>query len=274
MLCDYHVHSSYSDDSRCPMEEDILAAADRGLEEIALTDHVDYGVKLDWGEEPSGGIVNRNVNYPLWNRELESLRKKYQGRIRVKKGMEFGIQRHTVKDFAKLFGRYDFDFILLSVHQIDDQEFWTQDYQRGKTQREVYRGYYMEILQVMDLYHDYSSLAHLDLLNRYERGSLPPFEMTEDLVREILKKAVREGKALEFNTAYRRYHLADIEPSARVWKIYKELGGRLITIGSDSHQKETVGEGVREAHRQLRELGFAEFCTYDHMVPFLHPLEE
>ena len=119
----------------------------------------------------------------------------------VSLGLEFGVQTHTIPQYEALFRRYPFDFIILSIHQVEDKEFWTQDFQQGRTQREYNERYYEEML-----------------------------------------------------------------------RLYKDLGGSIITIGSDSHAPEHLGTYIEEAKAQLREIGFHSFCTYDKMRPVFHPL--
>ena len=72
--------------------------------------------------------------------------------------------------------RYPFDFIILSIHQVNDQEFWTQDFQRGKTQKEYNEKYYEEILSVIQKHKNYSVLGHLDLIARYDKNGIYPFQ--------------------------------------------------------------------------------------------------
>lgn len=64
------------------------------------------------------------------------MKQKYGGQITLKIGLEFGVQVHTIGQFEALFKRYSWDFILLSIHQVENQELWTQDFQRGKSQQE------------------------------------------------------------------------------------------------------------------------------------------
>lgn len=146
VYADYHVHSDYSDDSWYLMEEIVKDAIQLGLEEICFTDHVDYGVKPDWRpeEEFQAGKNKevKNVHYKLYFSELEKLSEKYEKNITIKKGLEFGMQVHTIPQFEKLYQSYDFDFILLSVHQIENKEFWTGEFQKGHTHQESYDEYY------------------------------------------------------------------------------------------------------------------------------------
>ncbi len=162
MFADYHVHTYYSDDSSYPMEEVIKDAIKMGMEEICFTDHVDYGVKIDWdwGQEIQyrNGEPLANVDYPQYMAEIAKMKERYGDKITIKTGMEFGMQMHTIPLYEKLFARYSFDFIILSVHQVEDKEFWTQDFQRGRSQQEYNERYYQELLDLVKNYKDYSVL--------------------------------------------------------------------------------------------------------------------
>lgn len=276
MLADYHVHTEFSDDSTYPMEQVVKDAIALGLDEICVTDHVDYGVKLDWD---SGGDIHyrngeplANVDYPRYMKEIERVRRLYGDQITVKAGLEFGVQTHTIPRFETLFRRYSFDFIILSIHQVEDKEFWTQDFQRGRSQREYNERYYEEMLHVVRAYKDYSVLGHMDLIKRYDEAGICPFERVKPMIAEILKTVISDGKGIEVNTSSRRYGLPDSMPSARLLRLYRDLGGEIVTIGSDSHRPEHLGAGLQEAKDQLRALGFQKFCTFQTMRPIFHKI--
>lgn len=276
MLADYHVHTHFSDDSVYPMEQVARDAIDRGLGELCFTDHVDYGVKVDW--DSGAEILYRhgeplaNVDYPRYVEEIRRLRGLYGDRITLKMGLEFGVQTHTIPQFEALFARYPFDFILLSIHQVEDKEFWTQDFQRGRTQREYNERYYEELLEVVRAYKNYSVLGHMDLIKHYDEAGIYPFEKTKDLAAEILKVVIADGKGIEGNTSSHRYGLDDSMPSVRLLELYRDLGGTIVTIGSDSHAPEHLGAYIQEAKDQLKALGFRSFCTYEKMEPVFHDL--
>ncbi len=283
MLADYHIHTIYSDDSEYPMEQMVRDAISLGLEEICVTDHVDYGVKRDW-DDPRGMLYRHgdvgepdflpahNVDYPRYVEEVAALGKTYGDRIAIKLGMEFGAQQGTLPEYQALFDRYPFDFIILSVHQVDDQTFWDQGYQRGKTQAAYNLGYYEEILALVEQFSDYSVLGHLDMITRYDRAGIYPFEQVKPVVTEILKRVIRDGKGIELNTSCHRYGLPDLTPSREILTLYRELGGRILTIGSDTHKPAHLGAHILETQRELGKLGFREICTYDRMEPVFHPL--
>lgn len=277
MLADYHMHTNYSDDSQFEMEKAVKKAIEIGLDEICFTDHVDYGIKLEHDdymrltkEERKDRVAN--VDYKNYFEEIHFLQEKYQDQIVIKQGMEFGIQTHTISDFQKLFDQYNFDFIILSCHQVEDQEFWTQDFQKGKTQQTYNERYYQEILNVIKNYKNYSVLGHLDLLKRYDLAGEYPFEKTKGLVTEILKIVIQDGKGIEVNTSSFQYGLKDLMPSREILKLYYDLGGTIITIGSDSHKEEYVGAYIQTIQNELKEIGFKQICTFDKMNPIFHDL--
>ena len=278
MFADYHVHTEFSDDSVYPMEDVVKDAIKMGLEEICVTDHVDYGIKIDWdcGKEIRyrNGEPYANVDYPRYMEEIKRMNQLYGDRILVKPGLEFGVQRHTISQYEVLFQRYPFDFIILSVDEVDDQELWTQDFQRGKTQQEYNERYYEEMLEVVKHFKNYSVLGHMDLITRYDEAGIYPFERVRPIVEEILKTVIADGKGIEVNTSSHRYGLADTTPSVEILKLYRELGGRVITIGSDSHKAAHLGAYIGETMKLLRELGFRQYCTFEKMKPIFHDLQE
>ena len=287
MYADYHLHCEYSDDSNEPMENQIQEAITLGLDEMCFTDHVDYGIKRDW-DDPEGIIIRHaiehgkevdlvlaNVNYPKYFEALNMYQKKYASSISIKKGLEFGIQSITVDAYEKLYASYqdDLDFILFSMHQVNNLEFWTQDFQKGKTQKEYNDEYYKEIYQTMQMFHHYSCLAHLDLLARYDENGIYPFENEKDIIAEILKYVIRDGKGIEINTSSWKYGLKDTQPSRAILKLYKDLGGKIITVGSDAHETKYLASHIKDAYAILKnEIGINEICTFDHMQPIFHKI--
>ena len=289
---DYHVHTHFSDDSSYQMEQVVKDAIQMNMDELCFTDHVDYGIKQD-PETASEEFLAKasetiddddwhpgmerfvlNVHYPSYMSQIEQMKKKYGGRIELKTGLEFGIQSHTIPDFQKLYHRFEdqWDFILLSIHQVDDKEFWTQEFQEGKSQLEYNRAYYEELLKVVREYKDYSVLAHMDLIIRYDKAGRIDFDQVCDLIEKILKTIIADGKGLEVNTSSIRYEMNSLHPSAEILKLYKNLGGTILTFGSDSHKPEHLGAGIQEQKEMVKALGFDQYCTFEKMKPIWHSL--
>ncbi|MGX6978377.1 histidinol-phosphatase HisJ family protein [Vagococcus elongatus] len=276
VYADYHVHSDYSDDSWYLMEDVVRDALEMGLEELCFTDHVDYGVKPDWKPEDVFLVGKnqevKNVHYERYFSELRALTQKYSNQISIKTGLEFGMQIHTIPQFEKLYESYVFDFILLSVHQIDDKEFWTGEFQQGHSHQESCDRYYDEMYQLVTTYKDYSVLAHMDLVRRYLDKEVDTVNYSREKIEEILKIVIQDNKGIELNTSSFRYGIPGLTPSLEILKLYRELGGTILTIGSDSHEPEHLGYHIKEARKMLKDIGYTYFCTYDLMEPNFYKL--
>ena len=127
MYADYHLHSEFSDDSKELMERQVEKAIKLGLDEMCFTDHVDYGIKRDWddprgiewrqGDGISSGDAAReplaNVDYPRYFAKIACIRAAYGDAIKIRSGLEFGIQSITVDDYERLFAKYqdELDFV-------------------------------------------------------------------------------------------------------------------------------------------------------------------
>ncbi len=261
MFADYHVHSHFSEDTDFPMELEIQKAIKLGMDELCFTEHSDYDVPT---------VVN--CDYDAYFEEMEKMKDKYKGQITLKTGIEFGIQTHTTKAYEETFRQYPFDFVIFSCHQVENKEYWRQEPQKGKTQLEYNRRYYQEILDVVKAYKDYSILGHLDVIKRYDLNGEIELEKIKDLIEQIFEVVIADGKGIEVNTSNHRYGLSDMTPSRDILKLYKELGGTIITIGSDSHKKEHLGAYIDWAKEELRKLGYTQFCTFEKMQPIFHEL--
>lgn len=290
MFADYHIHTYHSDDSTYPMEQVVKDAISKGITDLCFTDHVDYGIKEDADKLTpeqrqelkvkiqNPNVPKYNVDYPAYVAEYQDVKEKYADKINLKLGMEFGLQIHTIPQYQKLFNSYPFDFIIMSCHQVENKEFWTQEFQQGRSQDEYNQRYYDEILEQVKNYHDYSVLGHLDLIARYDKAGIYPFAKIQDKIAEILKIVIADGKGIELNTSSVRYKIhnaqgeQELTPSREILALYKELGGRIITVGSDSHKPEHLGAYIAEQSQELLKLGFKEICTFEKMQPIFHKL--
>jgi len=278
MLADYHIHTEFSDDSTEDMENVVKKAIKIKLDELCFSDHVDYGIKLDVedfiklnDQEKASNKRLLNVDYPTYFQRIKELQEKYDGQVIIKKGLEFGIQIHTIPQFKKLYDRYPIDFIILSCHQVEDKEFWTYDFQHGKTADEYISRYYQEIYDCITLYKDYSVLGHLDMIQRYTKPRYP-FEKSKEIITKILKQVIKDGKGIEVNTSSFQYKLSELMPERSILQLYYELGGKIITVGSDCHSADRLGDHIAYIYQVLKEIGFTNFTTFENMNPIMHQL--
>ena len=276
MLADYHVHSMFSDDSWYAPEKVVEDAWKSNLDEICFTDHVDYGIKPDWEDALSAKVMEGqrvlNVDYEAYFPCIADLRDRWADRISIKAGLEFGVQTHTIPQFNALWNKYadEFDFVLLSIHQVGDLEFWTGEFQEGRTQEEYNLAYYQELYDVATSFAHWSVLAHVDLIKRYDPAGILNFPANRDLVAATLEHTITRGKGIELNTSSVRYGLTDSQPAREILELYRDLGGTVITLGSDSHRPEHLGAYIRHFQHYLASLGFEGFHTFDKLEPAFH----
>lgn len=263
MLADYHMHSTFSADSKMTFDEICETAIQKGLNEIAITDHHD----IDYQDDKIEFLLDKE-NYL---KKLKKYQEKYDGQLIIKKGIEMGMQTHILKE-SNQFLSNDFDFILASFHTAEKNDLYNGDFFKGYKQWDAYHKYLKSILEVVDNFNNYSVLGHLDLVRRYDYYDSLPDLMDNDkayeLIREILKKVIKNNKGIEVNTT--GYYIGNGQnplPSIKILKLYKELGGEILTLGSDSHSTDQLAYKFTETIKLLKEIGFNKLTTFKDMKP-------
>jgi len=268
-MFDYHIHTSHSDDCVSDMEEMILSACDKGFREIAITDHIDL-------EYPDSNIPF-SLDIPAYHRALEYCQAKYKDRIKIVKGIEVGIQDFVSEENSDLVRSYPYDFVIGSFHAAEGKDFYSGSYYKGKTALECYRDFYSYAYQCLKTYKDYSVLGHINIVARYKEF-IPPekVEQTEylDLVEDILKLVIEDGKGIEVNTSSFRYKTSQMYPSVEMLKLYKQFKGEIITIGSDSHVPEHIGYEFKYTVDLLESLGFKYLATFEQQRPIMNKISD
>lgn len=182
MFSDFHVHTSFSGDSKTPPEEQIQAAIRLGMEEICITDHHDYGT----GEMTP---IDFTLDIPAYLPAVESLREKYADSIRVLIEMELGLQCRVREYLVKLVAELDVDYLIGSSHFIDGFDVYDRRYYEGKSERESYGRYFETTLNRIRSMDCYDCLGHLDYVIRYgpeKNENYRPGDY-QDLIDEILR---------------------------------------------------------------------------------------
>jgi histidinol-phosphatase (PHP family) len=182
------------------MEEVILSACDKGFREIAITDHIDL-------EYPDSNIPF-SLDIPAYHRALEYYQSKYKDRIKIVKGIEVGIQDFVFKENSDLVRSYPYDFVIGSFHTAEGRDLYTGYYYKGKTALQCYRDFFSYTYKCLKAYKDYNILGHVNLVARYKKF-IPPEQVEQseylDIVEDILKLVIEDGKGIEVNTSCFRY---------------------------------------------------------------------
>ncbi len=260
---DFHLHSEFSSDSETPVEAVIETAIDKGLDVLCLTDHHDIDFPAD--KYKLTFILDLDSYYT----RLCDLREQYKDKIDLRIGVELGLMPHLAKDVHEATTKYPFDFLIGSSHLVDYVDIYYPEYYEGRTEVEAYREYFQTIVDNAKNIKDYDVYGHLDYVTRYgpTQNKNFRFEDYEDIFREALKIIIDDGKGIEINTAGLKKGLGYPHPHIDILKCYKELGGEIITVGSDAHITENIAYGFDTVPDYLKAAGFEYYCVYKNRKP-------
>ena len=250
MIVDYHVHSKFSPDGESSVLELVEAAIIREIDEIAITDH--YEGLSPYGEYKDEDFIE----------EVEKVSALYRHNIKIKKGLELGYPYLWDSTTRNLLAKHKYDFILASAHGHEGVEYYTHDF-TGEDMNAFSAKYFKELHKTID-FMDFDCLGHIDLLKRYTFN----FGMKYDIMKYkeelegILKRIVALGKGIEINTSGLRQNIGCTMPELDVLKFYRELGGEILTVGSDSHCAADVGKDIDIAVELAATAGFRYIATY------------
>ena len=262
---DYHVHTDFSIDCKMPMEAACDAAIRHGVAEICITEHVDFVP----GDE-STGYFNPDAYFA----EIARCRELFKGRLTIRAGAEVGESHRFRAEQDKLTSGYPFDFILGSLHWVGSDTVMESAYFTGQSREEAYGRYFEELL-LLARTGDFDALTHLDAPKRYEFPSHGAFDSSEfaEEIREVLNACIERGVGIELNTGSMRRTEGDPSPSAEVLGWYRDLGGEILTLGSDGHRPAHVAHEFDRALAMIRAAGFTYLTTFDKRQPRLVRIE-
>lgn len=262
-MFDVHMHSDFSADCQVSTEEMVVGAIEKGLEEICFTEHIDY-------EYPDDSIVFE-FNLNKYDAELTRLQQKYHDVIRIRKGVEIGVQPHILHKYEQLMDQETFDFVICSMHTTDKKSLHYKEIFEGRTVEEAFELYYSEYLTCLKNFKRYNVLGHVDLIKRYT--DQPSKNLFHDALTEIFKEVIPNGKGIELNTSGVRYGLPHALPSEDVLALYKQCGGEIITIGSDAHRVSELAFQFQDSLKLLQSIGFDYITTFHKQQPTFHKIE-
>jgi histidinol-phosphatase (PHP family) len=259
---DLHVHSTCSGDGVSSLAEHAHRAAELGLAEVGFCEHQDF--------DP------RDRSYLFldparYDRELAAARAAAPG-VRLRQGIEITYQAGLEAQIRPWLAGHAWDFVVASVHLVDYGDDWAiisephavSAYFKTHSQRQAYVPYFEELLRAVESGLG-DVLGHFDLVKRYGTAHYGPFQPAdfEDEIRAVLRSAVRRGMGLEINTSGLRQAPGEPYPALTVLRWYRQLGGEVLTIGSDAHRAADLGAGIPEALDLARQAGFRAIATFE-----------
>jgi len=252
------------------MEEMVKGAILVGATEMALTDHVDPAFEKG---VPTGAF-KWDIDYVQYINELGALREKYKGQIRLTFGVEISVEPVSKAVIEAFLAKWPFEFVIGSMHDVGGMDLYYPEYYEGKTKRQAYEQYFINMKHTAEAVNGFHVFGHLDYIERYDRDKYAPYENKElvyeeytELIDGALRAIIQNGKGIEINTSGGRYlqnrNANDVaHPRFKILKRYKELGGEIITIGSDAHTPERICYNFAEAKRVLLEAGFKSITVF------------
>lgn len=261
MISDYHLHSNFSGDSEALPEAMIQQAIRLGMSSMCFTDHYD----MDYPDEPELFLFHIDTYF----QKLSHLKEQYQSQIEVRIGIELGLQKHLQQECSAIAACYPFDFIIGSSHVVNQKDPYYPSYFEGHSEEECYQEYFDSILDNLDVFQDFDVYGHIDYIVRYgpDKNKYYSYEKYQDVLDKILKTCIEKGIGLELNTGGLAYGLGHPNPHPDIIHRYRQLGGEIITVGSDAHAPDRLGGDFSKAVDILQSCGFTYYTVFRDRTP-------
>ena len=256
-MYDYHIHSTVSFDAKDTGLAMALAAKERGLKEICFTDHIDYTPEMDMVFDTA-----------VYNAAYDNL--EVPGLL-IRRGMEFGLTPDNAGQLKTDLGRRHFDFVLGSVHLVEGLDVYLEPYWADKTYDEAIRLHLETTLECVRAHEDYDVLGHLTFIAKCganPRKELLRYADHKSIMDEIMLELVKRGKGMELNTSGIDRCGGSL-PTLDYFQRFYDLGGRIVTVGSDAHDVARVGQYTHEMTAELKKI-FGYVCTFEDRKPIFH----
>lgn len=269
---DFHMHSNFSGDSKAALGHMIHGAVARGLNTICFTDHNDPSFPYPVPEEE--GMFDLDTE-----RYIASLIQTadfYKDKIAIRHGVEIGIQTHIHKELSEYINKYPFDFVIGSSHLCQGMDPYYSKFWEGRSLKECLLSYFEDIHANVHHFTDYDVYGHLDYVVRYAPTQNKEFCFTDysDILEDILKTIIKHGKGIEVNSAGFRQGLGAPNPCSEILKLYRSLGGEILTVGSDAHKPEDIAADFDRVEALLLSCGFRYYTIFKNRKPEFIPIDK
>jgi histidinol-phosphatase (PHP family) len=255
------MHTHHSGDSEASPLSMVQEARKKGLDGLCFTDHYDYG----YPDEPELFLLD----FAAYREEMEALRAQFADTFPIRWGIELGLQPQVVAENLRVTSTYPFDFVIGSSHVVHGMDPYYSHYYEGRTEEEAYREYFESILDNLQTDADFDVYGHIDYVVRYgpNRNRFYSYAGYADVIDEILRTLISKGKGIELNTAGFKYGLGHPNPTEAILSRYRELGGEILTIGSDAHAPEHVAYDFAKVPEILQQAGFRYYTVFTARKP-------
>ena len=250
---DAHLHTALSPDSDVPIDAHCALAVERGVAELAITDHVDFS---------PGSPAFEYADHGARERMVREAAERWAGRVAVRLGLEVTYERAREEEIGAYLARHRYDYVIGSVHVYRGSPYEATrvgSFVAGRPLDRVVAPFFAEVMAAIRS-GLFDTIGHLDYVKRYLVPHLRPAQLAAapELYEPLLRALVETGVALEVNSSGLRQAAGETYPTPAVVARYRELGGRAVVAGSDAHAIGHFGFGLADAYAILARAGFEE----------------
>ena len=267
-IIDLHTHTDNSFDGHHSTMFLCETACMKGIRALAFTDHLEMDA-----------FYRDNFDRTAIQAYFEVAKAKsaFSGKLIICNGAELGQAVYDLPVTEKLLNTMNYDIVIGSIHNLPNvQDFYYMDFSDESIDYYALLDDYFNWELKLAQWGGFDTLAHLTYPLRYIVGNYgKPVDMTRysEIIDEILVTLIRSGKSLEINTAGLRQPIGVTSPDESIVRRYKQLGGEMITVGSDAHFAEHLGAGIEQGYELALRCGFDKIALYQNRTPTLVPIE-
>lgn len=271
MKADCHMHTVFSADADYQPVDMILSSIDKDLETICFTDHIDY----DFPKMNDKWDMTFDLDTPAYLKKIRELKEQYKEKITIRTGVELGLQPHLGARYHTYVNANDFDFVIGSLHVVDGLDPYYPEAFDGIRDEDMYRRVFDVMLECVQNTDDFDVLGHMDYIVRYGKSKAEQYSYGKyaQEIDDILRCVIEKGKGIELNTSGLKYGLGFAHPHPDILKRYRELGGEIITVGSDAHRPEHVAYDFQKVNGILKSCGFKYYTEFEKRTPIFKQLD-
>ena len=274
-MIDCHTHTQFSMDSDADIEECIQQAIKLNLSAYAITDHCEcnwWYPKEYYGDTDLSEDFDYAQDFENSVNAVTEMKRKYSNKINLLCGVEMGQAMLAPDTAERIISDKRIDFVIGSVHQIkNEKDFYYIEYDK-MSMSEIYNlleRYFIEVYELCK-WGKFDVLGHITYCLRYMKcrhGINPDISRFDDIIADSFCALIQNGKGIEINTSGIRQGFGDCFPSLKYARLFRDLGGEIVSVGSDAHTVEDIGKNIPDGIKIATDAGFKRLCFFRERRP-------
>lgn len=278
MLIDYHLHNHFSPDSKTDTRKLVEHLQKQNIKNICITNHGEWFIQEEDVQIETFDFKESYERLAFAKKEIEEIQKEFPD-MQIGFGLELQYDKHTLKESEKLVKSLPFDFILGSIHFVDDvliaNDKYCRDMFEKYSEQKMYSTYFEDLLKWVKI-GNFDVVGHFDIIKKVGYKYYGPFQPQKykPIIIEIIKEMKKRSIGIEINTKYMHKNCNEPFPHPDILKWCLEMGIKNFTIGSDAHHIEDAGVNIPEALELLKNVGVKNISTYKKRKPSLDLIQK